>query len=243
MSRSFDMSITTGLDQTIERYPKDVVRKATDLIDSAADAKDFHKALDFIADLEAVAHASGVGLAVAFHQMLMRWEDFSGETFDTSDERQDHFEQVMFEKFGKAKNTIRRYLMAGSFLTSVPSRIGRLSDTKKQQIERSLPERAVIDLIAVGQYEREHGSLTPTQILEIAEAEDRSTVRRLLRRYRGDEEEHSLLRLTLLKDGTLEVTQNGNHILVGYLSRDSEITGLRERAVSRIIKRAGIDEE
>lgn len=233
--------IRSSLDQPTTIYSLYGMEVVDNAINSAADKGDLNRAVDYVVNADSVIRVAGVGLSRALYVMLRRWDDLTGMKFADQQMRQDHFEQVMFERTGKVKDTIRRYLLVGRFLETVPLRTGMMAQA--EEIKQKLPDRGVGDLIAIAQYEQEHGTLAPTRLLDLARAEDSATLRRYLRQYKGLEEVDAPLGLEWLSDGSIVARENGISSHIGFLRRDVEVGGLQHRGISRIIKRANIQEE
>lgn len=238
-----DELITTGLDQPLPLDNLDTLIDASvQQVNQLADRGQLDEIINYIRTADGVVRYMGVSLAVTFYQMQSRWESLTGTRFESVDDRNDHFEQTIFERLGKSKHTVRRYVMAGSMLTSVGARIGRLPEGMQRAVTKGLAERPVIDLIAVAQYEREHGALTPTQLSQIAEAEDRSTVRRLLRGYRGEEEPEGRTYFGIDLGGTLYAHVNGTSQSIGFIRRDFS-DDFRRQCVEQFLRHARIQED
>jgi len=233
--------ISSSLDQPTTIYSLYGVEVVDEAINSAADRGDLNRVVDYIANAESVIRVAGVGLSRALYVALRRWDDLTGMEFPNQAARQDHFEQVMFERTGKVKDTIRRYLLVGRFLETVPLRTGMMAQA--EEIKQKLPDRGVGDLIAIAQYEQEHGTLAPTRLLDLARAEDSATLRRYLRQYKGLEEADAPMGLEWLADGTVMVREGAEAEPIGFLRRDLDEGSLQNKGVRRIIKRAGIQEE
>lgn len=237
--------VSSSLDQPLRRISaQEVIDRVDWYINKCADGNDLPSALEYIQKWDTTIKLSGVSLARTFYMMLMRWDRLSGKSFNHWWERQDDFEQVMFDKVGKAKDTVRRYVMVGSLLESLKSRVGRLGESNQKIVMEELPGRHMGDLIAVAQHEKEHGALSPTQLLGISMASDSTEVRRLLREYRGLEEAASPMLYTLDPDGTVWARQGGESVIIGFLRiTESDLQNpLRAKAIERLKKRSGFME-
>lgn len=233
--------ISSSLDQPTTIYSLYGVETVDKAINEAADKGDLNRVVDYIVNADSVIRVAGVGLSRALYVTLRRWDDLTGMKFSDQDSRQDHFEQVMFERTGKVKDTIRRYLLVGRFLETVPLRTGMMAQA--EEIRQKLPDRGVGDLIAIAQYEQEHGTLAPTRLLDLARAEDSATLRRYLRQYKGLEEADAPMGLEWLSDGTVVAREGGEVAHLGFLKRPTDTGSLEDRGIRRIIKRAGLQEE
>ena len=195
------------------------------------------KAFEYIQYLNGVGRISGTGQAAALWSIKDRWQPAEKGAPDLTN---DEFAEVVFTKVGYAQDTVKRYLTAWDFMNEAYGRV------KPETWER-LVNRNVSDLIALGQYVKEHGKLSVAELNKLSMAPDLSTLRTSLRQAAGKDEEKNPLDIRWMPDGTLEAWQDEDMQIIGYLARpgDEAIKGKDSvglRALARIIKWAGIRE-
>lgn len=220
-----------GLDQP-RRVPtmKTVLQQVDRGIAEAAKLGDSSLAFNV---LEAMADAQAIG---ALGQCKTLW--LMTHKWDKIAPGEGGLEELIFVRMGWERDTVRRYIGVWDMIRTFE--IGKVPESIVELVQA----RPISDLIAMYQWQNEHGRLTLDQLKQVAQAEDSSTMRGLLRKFRGAPE-YSGYGYKLRKDGSFEVWENGVMEVLGFL-RVSEAdmeNPLRKKAMNRILKRLGVQVE
>lgn len=243
MKQKLSLVPASGLDQPVQvQNIVERVAQVKSAIEQAADNGNTDAAFNVVGNLSQLQQLAGIGLATALYQMRLRAEDLElfgdDENLDMDDDvaLETAFMATVFAKVGRAPDTIRRYIQVGKMLDELP----KMSDDTKTMIMG----RQMQDLIAVSQYQNEHGKLSAKQWKKVADAEDNVAVRKTLREFKGEPENSKDLQIILRPDGTLEAWLDGQIEQIGFIRtrpEDLENT-VRNKAVSRLKKRCRIQE-
>ena len=230
-NKSLALPLSTGLDQPT-RLPQ--LSKVLDAVErnvnEAAKRGNPKLALTMLDHLNGIGRVSAIATAKTLWMMRDQWEEICPDA--------DDFEYFLFHKQGSAPDTVRRYIDAWDTLIT-------LETTSSNQFE-ALTQRPISDLIAISQYRNGHGSLSRSQVGELAAATDSSSVRKLLREFRGESDKNNHIEYVLEKDGSLIAWRDNERENLGFLrveSSEDPPTELRQQALERLIRKSRIREE
>lgn len=213
-----------GLEQPIALpQAEEIVQRVDERFDLAVKEHDLRLVLSMVRDLDQAGRLAGLGLARTFYRLYHEWEKvYAGEG---------EFEDELYTQLGKDPLTVSRYIGAWSVIEAVESK----------EVRAALMGRPVQDLIAMWQHENAHGDLDQEQLVELSEEPDTTSVRRKLRKIRGENPDGKSMNFVLKRDGTLELWRGDNVTAMGFLRRDAiDLRDpLRRSGLSTLIRRIG----
>jgi len=223
--------LSTGLDQPTRLPQLSKVLAAVERnVNEAARKHNPKLAMELLDHLNGIGRVSAIATAKTLWMMRDQWELICPDAED--------FEYFLFHKQGLAPDTVRRYIDAWDTIYT--------AETTSQNQFDALAQRPIADLIAISQYRNAHGSLSRDQVGELAAATDSSTVRKLLRKFKGLEEQNNHIQIVLEDDGSLVAWQNNKREELGYLRLDTDhdpAPALRQQAIEQLVRKARIREE
>lgn len=227
----------SGLDQVgrVQNAPK-IIAGIQAQIHNQMDEGQLDRAFEYLQYLNGVGRISGTGQAAALWAIKDCWIPAEKDAPNLTN---DEFAELVFTKVGYAVDTVKRYLTAWDFMNEAYGRC------KPETWER-LVNRNVSDLIALGQYVKEHGKLTVAVMNKLSLSPDLSTLRTDLRKAAGKEDEQHPIGIRWMPDGTLEAWADDDVQVVGYLARPNgqeKKDSVGMKALARIIRKAGIKDQ
>jgi len=230
MKSSIALPLSTGLDQPtpIPSLPM-VLDQVDRIITQAITESKPEMAFQLASSFAQMNQVSGIGLAKTLWTLRQKWKELGQDRHD--------FESEMFMRLGKAPDTVRRYILVWEMFSWVDSLLDQ--DTRER-----LQSQPIAALIAMAQTMKEHGILTKEAVCELSKAPDEATVRKMLREYTGRGAPSTGVQLVIQSDGTLDAWEGGEVSHLGFLriSEEDMKDPLRSRAISRILRSAGIRE-
>lgn len=209
-----------------------VLEDVSSLLDSAAKKADPDAAFRCVEQLAAAGQISGIAQSKALWTIRNKWRIF-GASKTTA------FEDETFLRVGLASSTVRRYVDVWDMFEHWSLRECS-PDTRTKLLSRPIG-----DLIALAQYQNEHGKLDAEQIDKVANATDTAELRKFLRIFKGEDPNSDSMTFVLRRDGTVEAWEKNNVVTLGFIRIDDEgmKEPLRKRAVEKLKKRARLMEE
>lgn len=220
---------------------KTIVERVQGAIEYALAHDNSNAAWNMLRRMQDFGKVSGVGQAAAMWQLRKDIEkvDESDREYGTEEERDQAFYEIMFTKTGYTPETVRRYVLAWDFMASIRPRVA-------DSVWESYLNRNIIDLIALGQSVREHGSMQKRTLEKLARTADNGSLRAELRKTWGEEAESNAMNWRLSPDGTLEVFQGDSAAYIGFLPPSGAVGDvdheLHRKARARLIHKLGIKE-
>lgn len=218
MNNNLDQAVGTLALSTIERSVMDHVNHALMM------RKD-DGLIAYVQEILVGMQMRGIRLAYLLYEWKQNCQTFGIEPED--------WEDHVFAATGLSLQTIRKYVTVWSVIFANPS----VPDGIKDDLAGKPMEGLLLLPAAVRE-----GQLTEDDWNKLADAEDKLSMRNVIRKARGEATSSgTAVRITLMRDGVLMARRGDELEPVGYLKRDGE--GIVEIAVERIIRAAGILEE
>ena len=221
VSLTLDIVPSGSLDQGITLHGvKTALNEVDNIVDYAIANKDSEHALKFIETTFATQQLAGIAAARALYRLNEQWAVF---------ELSDTFEDVALRRFGKASDTINRYLDVGKMF----ARFDAIGD----EASGLLYGRPMKDLIAIAQYESAHGELNTRQLKRLAGTANNAELRETLDEYKGIEPEESKRLVTKMdRDGTLKAKKGTKYVAFGRIDLDKLDDPVASEAIERILR-------
>lgn len=225
----------SGLDQVVPI--KDAAKLLTTLQTHIVNQMDDGKVdapFEYLQYLNNVGRISGTFQAAVLWTVKDHWKP---KHKDDPEVTNDEFAELVFAKVGYAQDTVKRYLTAWDFMNEAYGRV------KPETWER-LVNRHITDLIALGQYVKEHGKLSVAELNKLSLTPDLATLRVGLRKQAGEADEKNPSGVRWMPDGTLEAWANDEVQVIGMLIRpEPGKPSVGSKALARLIRKAGIHDQ
>lgn len=188
--------------------------------------------------LNQIGQTAGIGLARLLWQMLTKWDTITGRSFPNTRTKKLDFEQVVYTRIGRAKDTLDRYLDVGDMYA-------KFQESIPDVVLRQIQERPISDQIAVAQNIKEHGPLPKVAWKEIAEAPDIAEVRNALKTARGKELSGPDISYHIDANGEFYAYVKRTRTTLGFLRADEDDLRepARQRAYERLKKKLSLQED
>lgn len=188
--------------------------------------------------LNQVSQVAGIGLARLLWRMLEQWEALTGRDFPTEHAKKLDFEQIIYTRIGRAKDTLDRYLDVGDMYA-------KFQESIPVAMLKQIQERPISDQIAVAQNIKEHGALPRGAWREVAQAEDSAALRNALKEVRGKEVTGPDISFHVDGNGEFFAFVKRRRITLGFLraGEDDLREPARQRAYERLKKRISLLED
>lgn len=224
---SVEEMIFSGLDQSNPKNKQEVERvhySVRERLEYFLGMKDAEGAIGIIDFFSVVAEISGMELAYALHFLNKHWE--SGFEMTTN------FEDYIFERTGKSKYTVRKYI-----------RVWELFETRKipKDLEEEFRNRNIKELIPIAQAVYEDYSINDSTWRKLRQAPDHASIQKIVREQVKEVPARSnALTIYLERDGTIKAQKGErNPVFVGYLdtkSTDPAVVSAIERIKKGMIE-------
>lgn len=228
-----------GLDQVgVIKDAAKVIANIQAQVGNQIDEGHTDRAFEYLRYLNGVGRISGTGQAAALWKIKERWKPNGRDGVADPDITNDEFAELVWTKVGYAQDTVKRYITAWDFMNEAYGRV-------KLETWDRLVNRNITDLIAIGQYVKEHGKLSVAEINKLSLTPDLATLRDGLRKQAGDEKEKHPLGIRWMPDGSLEAWSNDEVQIIGMLIRPEagKPQSVGSKALARLVRRGGIHDQ
>lgn len=202
-----------------------VIETVTNILDQSKQEKSLQVALNGVKTLLRVVKASGMGLIHFTAGIRNNWHLY--EDVDPDED----FVEVYQRETGLNYYTIQRHLDVYDQIID--------NNEVPEELRDVILKRNVKDLTRVAQAMRDGHFFSDDEWKKIATAGTHEEVSRIVRATRGEAPRKNAKIVTLSKDGTLRVTNQGKTFFVGYLDVQSSHEVVQE-IITRITNHSGI---
>lgn len=217
-----DLLPITGLDQSIQVNSETVMEKIDEILKRSVKEKNVEIALNLCEQLTAVSHISGKGLAKALYFMQKNWHKYG---------KDEAFEDVIFERIGKARHTIERLVKAEGIFDNALIPQEHVETFQNENLGIIFP---IANTLYQG-YE-----INEETWEKLAEAPNDTTVRKIIREdVKGVPPRKGSLQLYLDGEGSILAFQDDVRYFVGTLEIHTKEDAI-QKAIERIKNRSGI---